>query len=204
MYWRPPSRSAGLRTPGTVLERRRIVELRGRTAPTQLARPVNLAVREEDPEDVDPDDAAPTATVPVPRHPTPVHALGDLADDWLRLATFLTAFFTAFLAGAFLAAAFRGPPDRPRPAVGKQFGSPFVGDRQHVVALAETGVGLTIGDVRPEPAILDHHGLPRGRVGAQLAQRRRGHALAAAALGLGVDLQRLFKRDVEDLVFGGQ
>ena len=58
-----------------------IVELRGRTAPTQLARPVNLAVREEDPEDVDPDDAAPTATVPVPRHPTPVHALGDLADD---------------------------------------------------------------------------------------------------------------------------
>ena len=63
-------------------------------------------------------------------------------------------------------------------AVGEQLGGALVGDRQHVVTLAQARVGLAVGDVRTEPAVLDHHRLAGRRVGAQLAQRRRRSALA--------------------------
>ena len=96
------------------------------------------------------------------------------------------------LAGGLL----RGPLHRtPGPPVGQQLGGALVGDRQHVVALAQAGVGLAVGDVRAESAVLDHHRLARRRVGAQLAQRRRRGALPATAFRLGVDLQRLVERD---------
>ena len=78
------------------------------------------------------------------------------------------------------------------PAVGQQLGGALVGERLDLVALAQRRVGLAVGDVRAEPAVLDHHRLAGGRVGAQLAQRRGGRRGAPAALlGLGVDLQRL-------------
>ena len=134
-----------------------IVELRGRTAPTQLARPTNLAVSAEQRE---------------------------VTSDVFELTAVVATFGQAFLAAAFLAGAFLRTPSSwalHRAAgtpVGQQFGGARVGDRQHVVALAQAGVGLTVGDVRAEPAVLDHHRLARRRVGAQLAQRRRRGALA--------------------------
>ena len=45
--------------------------------------------------------------------------------------------------------------------------------RLDLVTLAQRRVGLAVGDVRPEPAVLDHHRLAAGRVGADLTQRRR-------------------------------
>ena len=87
----------------------------------------------------------------------------------------------AFFAGAFLAAAFfagvffaggllRGGllgrgllrrllggllQRRALPPVGEQLGGPLDGDRLDVVALAQAGVGLAVGDVGTEPALAD-------------------------------------------------
>ena len=65
-----------------------------------------------------------------------------------------------------------------------------------LVALAQRGVGLAVGDVGPEAAVLHHDRLARGGVGAELAQRRRGRGLAAPPLRLGEDPQRLVERAV--------
>ena len=51
----------------------------------------------------------------------------------------------------------------PRAAVGEQLRGALVGQRHHVVTLAQAGVGLAVGDVGPEPAVLDHHRLLRSR-----------------------------------------
>ena len=151
-----------------------VVELRGRTAPTQLARPLNLAA----PESAPATSAQPGTPLALLRGPLRGRLAGGLLGRPLHRA-----------AGA---------------PVGQQLGGALVGDRQHVVALAQARVGLAVGDVGPESAVLDHHRLARRRVVAQLAQRRRRGALPAAAFGLGVDLQRLLEGDVEHLILGRQ
>src|SRR5690606_33726674 len=88
-------------------------------------------------------------------------------------------------------------------ALGQQLRRPLDGDVLHRVALAERGVGLAIGDVRPEPAFLDHHRLLRVRVLAQLTQRRRGRRTAPPALlGLREQLLGLLDRDCQQLLLG--
>src|SRR5215218_4254939 len=86
--------------------------------------------------------------------------------------------------------------------IGEQLGGALEGDRLRVVVLAQGRVDVAVGDVRAEPALLDEHRLPGRRVGTELAQR--GLGLAAAALGLGVDLQRVVERQVEQLGLRGQ
>src|SRR5690606_34147816 len=88
-------------------------------------------------------------------------------------------------------------------ALGQQLRGALVGDRLHLVALAQRGVGLPVGDVGAEPAVLDHHLLPGRRVGAEFAQRRGGGA-AAALLGLGEELLGLLQGDREHLLLGLQ
>ncbi len=160
-----------------------IVELRGRTVPTQLARPMNLVL----PRDLE--------------RQTESDVSSSKAQAFLAAAFFAGSLLGRRLLGGLL----RGLLDRPTgPAVGQQLGGPLVGDRLHVVALAQAGVGLTVGDVGAESAVLDHHRLARRRVGAQLTQRRGRGGLAPTAFRLGVDLQRLVEGDGEHLLFGGQ
>ena len=92
----------------------------------------------------------------------------------------------------------------PGPPVGQQLGGPLVGQLLHRIAPAQRGVGLAVGDVRAEPAVLDHHRLAGGRVHAQLLQRRRGGSPPAAQLGLGEDGLRLLQGDREQLLLGLQ
>src|SRR5699024_8041490 len=82
----------------------------------------------------------------------------------------------------------------------EQFGSTFVSDLLGIVALAQRGVVLAVGDVRAEPAILDNHRFTRGGIVAQFLQRRLRRSLAASTLRLRVQLQRVVERDVEDLL----
>ncbi len=142
-----------------------------------------------------------------------------------RGASVAAAFFAAaFLAGAFLAAAFflagafflaaafgrlllgggllLGRLLLRRAGVAadlEQLGRPLVGDGLDLVALAQRGVGLAVGDVEAEAAVLEHHGLARHGVDAELAQGCRG-GLAPALLGLGQDLERPGQLDGEDLL----
>ena len=88
------------------------------------------------------------------------------------------------------------------PPVGEQLGRPLVGELLDRVALAQRRVGLAVGDVGAEPAVLDHHRLAGHRVVAELAQRRRGGRAAAALLGLGEDRGGLVQRDREQLLLG--
>ncbi len=87
-------------------------------------------------------------------------------------------------------------------AVGEQLRRPLVGDLLDRVALAQRRVGLAVGDVRAEPAVLDHHRLAGRRVGAELPQRRRGGGPPAALLRLGEQRRRLVEGDREQLVLG--
>ena len=159
-----------------------IVELRGRVAPTQLARPLNLASPEARPQ------------------PSEVTRwLGSLARLCL-LGLLGGPLLRRRLLGRLLVALDRAP----RASVGEQLRGALVGQRHHVVTLAQAGVRLTVGDVGPEPAVLDHHRLLRRGVVAQFTQRRRRSALSTTAFGLRVDLQRLVEGDVEHLLLGGQ
>ena len=114
------------------------------------------------------------------------------------------AFFAAaFFAGVFLAAVFfavvflaafflvAGPAGA---AVGQQLGRALDGDRLDVVALAQAGVGLAVGDVGAEPALADGHRALGHRVVAELLERL-GRGAAAPLLGLGEDRQRLVEGD---------
>ncbi|MPM17748.1 hypothetical protein SDC9_64147 [bioreactor metagenome] len=89
------------------------------------------------------------------------------------------------------------------PLLGEQLGAPLRGQRFQDVGPAQRRVGLAVGDVRPEPAVLDHHRLAGDRVGAQLLERRLGRG-PATLLGLGVDRLGLGQRDGEDLVLRPQ
>src|SRR6188472_3291760 len=96
----------------------------------------------------------------------------------------------------------RGLLDRPAgPLVGEQLVAALGADLLRVVVLAQRRVGLAVGDVGPEPTVLDHHRLARHGVGAQLGQRRLG-GRSPALLGLGVDRQGLLEGDLEELLLG--
>ena len=71
------------------------------------------------------------------------------------------------------------------PPVGQQLGGPLVGELLHRVAPAQRGVGLTVGDVRAEPAVLDHHRLARGRVHARVPSTAARQRLAGRAAWAG-------------------
>src|SRR5690606_31780589 len=90
-----------------------------------------------------------------------------------------------------------------RPLLRQQLGRPLDGQLLDTVALAQRRVVLAVGHVRTEATALDQHRLARLRIRSELFQRRGG-GLPAPALGLGVDLQRLVQRDVEDLLLAGQ
>ncbi len=102
----------------------------------------------------------------------------------------------------------RGTPlrrGRGRAPLGQQLDGALRGDVLDRVALAQRRVGLAVGHVRPEPALLEHDRLAAGRVVAELAQRRGGRAgLPAAGLGLGEQLPGLVERHREHLLFGLQ
>src|SRR5581483_6429070 len=63
----------------------------------------------------------------------------------------------------------------------------------------EGGVGLAVGDVGAEAALLDGDRLAADRVGAELLERRFGGGGAAAPLGLGEDRQRAGEVDREQV-----
>ena len=110
----------------------------------------------------------------------------------------------AFFAGAFLAAFFvllTGPRARRSASSSAARSSVIDSTSSPLRRLALVSPSVTYGPNRPSLITI---GLPRRRVVAQLAQRRRRSALPATAFGLGVDLQRLVERDVEHLLFGGQ
>ena len=107
----------------------------------------------------------------------------------LRVVVFLAALRAFFLAGP--RARFSASSSSPRSRVIDSGSSSL-----RSVALVSPSV--TYG---AEPAVLDHDRLPRRRVVAQLAQRRRGGG-PAALLGLRVDRQRLVERHVEELLLG--
>ena len=67
------------------------------------------------------------------------------------------------------------------------------------VALAQAGVGGAVGHVGAEATLLHHHGQVGGRVGAELAQRRRRRP-APALLGLREQRPRLVQRHGEQLL----
>src|SRR4029079_19669785 len=79
----------------------------------------------------------------------------------------------------------------------------LAGDRLGRQVARQGPVGDPVGDVRAEPALLDHDRLLGGRVVAQLTQRRRRGG-TAAALGLRVDRQRLLERRREEGLLGGE
>ena len=88
----------------------------------------------------------------------------------------------AYFAGAFLrgrAGAFRfgAVPRALRSASSSEARSSVIDI--DVVALAQARVGLAVGDVRPEPAVLDHHRLRRDA--GSVPSSRSGGAAAAAA-----------------------
>src|SRR6266508_3514775 len=85
-------------------------------------------------------------------------------------------------------------------ALGQQLSGALDGDLLHRVAPAQRRVGLAVGDVRAEPAFLDHHGLVRRRVVAQLPQRRGGGRPATPGLGLREQGQRLVEGHSEELL----
>src|SRR6266508_3046818 len=70
--------------------------------------------------------------------------------------------------------------------LGEHLGRAQQRDRVDRVVLAQGRVGLLVGHVRTEAALLDHHRLSGLRVLTQLLQRRRGRP-AAPGLGLRVD-----------------
>src|SRR6266545_4496948 len=85
-------------------------------------------------------------------------------------------------------------------ALGQQLSGALDGDLLDRVAPAQRRVGLAVGDVRAEPAFLDHHGLVRRRVVAQLPQRRGGGRPATPGLGLREQGQRLVEGHSEELL----
>src|SRR5690606_30449112 len=87
------------------------------------------------------------------------------------------------------------------PLLGEQFEAALGGDLLDAVAGAQGRVGLPVGDVRAETAVLDHDRLLADGVGAQFLQRRLG-GRPTTLLGLGVDRQRLLQRDREQLLLG--
>src|SRR5690606_2083599 len=89
------------------------------------------------------------------------------------------------------------------PAVGQEFGGALHRDRLHVVALAQGGVALPVGDVGAEAALLDHHGPAGLGVRAEFPQRRRRGA-AAPLLRLREQLPGLLDGDREQLLLGLQ
>ena len=86
------------------------------------------------------------------------------------------------------------------PSRRQQLGRAFLRQRLHCIARAQTRVHLAVGDVRPETAVLDHHRLPAHRIGAELAQRRRGRGAPAPLLRLGEQRERLLERHREQLL----
>ena len=116
---------------------------------------------------------------------------------------FAAAFLAVFLAGAFLAAlraAFFAGPRARRSASSSDARSSVIASI--VVALAQRRVGLAVGDVRAEAAVLDHHRLARH---GSLPSSRSGGAAAARApalLGLGEDRRGLVEGDREQLLLG--
>ena len=148
---------------------------------------------------------------PGPSHPS-VRAVRVLAAGRSAARTLVSASWpAAFLAGGLLRRRLAGGPLRRGPALG---GDLLAADRQQLVgplgqhvldavALADRRVGLAVGDVHAELAVLGDDRALADRVGAELAQRALGgHVLAAAAehLGLGEDPQRVVERDGEQLV----
>ena len=105
-------------------------------------------------------------------HPSAVRS------SWRRL---LGGLLGAFLAGAFLApflAAFFAGPLARRSASSSAARSSVIAS---TVVLAERGVVLAVGDVRAEPAGLDHDRRAGDRVVAELLQRRRPRRRGRAA-----------------------
>ena len=123
----------------------------------------------------------------------------------MAAAFFAGAFFAAvFLAAAFFAESLLGRSlllDRAaRTTISQQLRCTSIGNGFDVVVLTKAGVGLAVGDVRTETAVLDHHRLLADRIDAQLTQRRRCRRLTPTTLRLGVDLERLVERDGEHLL----
>ena len=107
------------------------------------------------------------------------------------------------------------PPSSARPSPSSGSSSPsrasrpasrglLEGDRLHSLPPTQRRVDLAIGDVRAEPAVLDHQRLLGQRVDAQLAQRRRGARRRWRVFGAREQLERLVQRDREDLLLGLQ
>lgn len=93
-----------------------------------------------------------------------------------------------------------------RTLFGEQSEGVIRGDGFRRVLTRHRAVGLAIGDVRAETAVLDGHVLAGVRVLAQITQRRLGGTTAttAAVLGLREQFFGLVDIDREDLVFRGQ
>jgi hypothetical protein len=121
------------------------------------------------------------------------------------VAVFFTAvFFTAvlrvvaFFAGAFFAVRLTGPRARLSASSSYPRSAEICSGSS---SLRQGRVGLAVGDVRAEPAVLDDDRPPRHGVVAELGQRRLGRG-PPALLGLRVDRERLLEGDVEQLLLG--
>ena len=83
--------------------------------------------------------------------------------------------------------------------LGEELGGPLEGHALDGVTLAERGVGVAVGHVGPEPAVLDHDGLAGDGVVTELAQGTRRPA-ARRALGSARTFEALVERDREELL----
>ena len=131
--------------------------------------------------------------------------LGRAGQAFLAVAFFVVravVFLAVFLA-VFFAARLRvvGPLAR---FSASSSAAALGGDRLGLVVLAQRRVGLAVGDVGAEPAVLDHDRLAADTGSAPSSLQRRRRRGAAALLGLGVDRQRLLEGDVEELLLGRQ
>src|SRR5690606_37660611 len=90
-----------------------------------------------------------------------------------------------------------------RTLVREQLDGLVEGDRLDREVPRQGAVGLAVGDVGAETAVLDDDRLARGRVLAELAQRRR-RRLTPALLGLGVQREGLLEGDGEHRLLVGQ
>src|SRR5699024_2350814 len=90
-----------------------------------------------------------------------------------------------------------------RPLLRQELEGPRRGDPLDGVILAQRRVRRAVRDIRAEAPVLPADRLLRLRIITQLLERSR-RRLAAALLGLRVDLQRLVERDVEDLLLALQ